>query len=101
MDMESAVDQRQTVASLLAKAHRYRDLARWLGDGETAQRISAFSQELKQQARALAKPTEDLVRKRAWEIWEEHGCPFGRDEEFWFQAEREFREAEEMANKPD
>ena len=99
--MESAVDQRQTVASLLAKAHRYRDLARWLGDGETVQRITAFSQELKQQARALAKPNEDLIRKRAWEIWEEHGCPSGRDKEFWFQAEREFREAEEMANKPD
>jgi Protein of unknown function (DUF2934) len=101
MELETAVDQRQRVAGLLAKAHRYRDLARWLGDGETVQRISAFSQELKQQARALAKPNEDLVRKRAWEIWEEHGCPSGRDEEFWFQAEREFREAEEMANKSD
>jgi hypothetical protein len=101
MAMESAVDQRQTVASLLAKAHRYRDLARYLGDGETVQRISAFSQELKQQARALAKPNEDLIRTRAWEIWEEHGCPSGRDEEFWFQAELEFREAEEMANKSD
>src|ERR1700687_3934512 len=101
MEMESAVDQRQMVASLLAKAHRYRDLARYLGDGETVQRITAFSQELKQQARALAKPNEDLIRPRACEIWEEHGCPSGRDEEFWFQAEREFREAEEMANKPD
>ena len=99
MAMESAVDQRQTVASLLAKAHRYRDLARWVGDRETMQRISAFSEELKQQARALAKPNEDLIRKRAREIWEENGCPAGRDEEFWFQAEREFREAEELANE--
>jgi uncharacterized membrane protein YccC len=80
------VDQRQTVASLLAKAHRYRDLARWVGDRETMQRISAFSEELKQQARALAKPNEDLIRKRAREIWEENGCPAGRDEEFWFQG---------------
>ena len=99
MEMESAVDQRQTVARLLAKAHRYRDLSRWIGDGETVQRISAFSQELKQQARAMAKPNEDLIRKRAWEIWEEHGCPSGRDEEFWFQAEREFREAEDLAKQ--
>jgi Protein of unknown function (DUF2934) len=101
MKMESSVDQRQMVAGLIAKADRYRDLARWLGDEETLQCISAFSQELKQQARELAKPDEHLIRKRAWEIWEEHGCPSGRDKEFWFQAEREFREAEEMANKPD
>jgi hypothetical protein len=63
------------------------------------QRISSFSQELKQQARALAKPNEDLIRKRAWEIWEENGRPAGRDEEFWLQAEREFREAEELAKQ--
>jgi hypothetical protein len=70
--MESAMDQRQAVASLLAKAHKYRDLARGVGDRETVQRISAFSQELKQQARALAKPNLDLIRKRAWEIWEKN-----------------------------
>jgi hypothetical protein len=99
MEMESAVDQRQAVASLLAKAQKYGNLARLAGDEETAQRISALTEELKQRARAMAKPNEDLIRKRAWEIWEEHGCPSGRDEEFWFQAEREFREAEELANE--
>jgi hypothetical protein len=93
------MDQRRAVASLLAKAHKYRDLARGVGDRETVQRISSFSQELKQQARALAKPNEDLIRKRAWEIWEENGRPAGRDEEFWLQAEREFREAEELAKQ--
>jgi len=93
------VDQRQTVASLIAKAHRYRDLARWVGDPETMQRISAFAEELKQRVRALAKPTEDQIRARAREIWEENGRPFGREEEFWFQAEREFREAEELAKE--
>jgi hypothetical protein len=49
----------------------------------------------------MAKPNEELIRNRALEIWEENGRPAGRDKEFWFQAEREFREAEEMANKPD
>ena len=93
------MDQRHTVASLIAKAHRYRDLARWVGDPETMQRISAFAEELKQRVRALAKPTEDQIRTRAREIWEENGRPFGREEEFWFQAEREFREAEELAKE--
>ncbi len=63
------------------------------------QRISAFAEELKQRVRALAKPTEDQIRTRAREIWEENGRPFGREEEFWFQAEREFREAEELAKE--
>ena len=63
------------------------------------QRISAFAEELKQRVRALAKPTEDQIRTRAREIWEENGRPFGREEEFWFQAEREFREAKELAKE--
>ena len=93
------MDQRQTVASLLAKAHKYRDLARGVGDRETVHRILTFTEELKQRARAMAKPNEELIRNRALEIWEENGRPAGRDKEFWFQAEREFQEAEEMANK--
>jgi hypothetical protein len=71
--MESAMDQRQTVASLIARAHRYRDLARSVGDPVTIERISAFVEELKR--RALVKPTEDQIRTRAREIWEENGRP--------------------------
>jgi uncharacterized membrane protein YccC len=97
--MENAVDQRQKVVSLIARAHRYRDLARWVGDPVTIERISVYTEELKQRARALAKSNEDLIRQRAWEIWEENGRPVGQDEEFWFQAEREFREAEELAKQ--
>jgi len=93
------VDQRQTVASLLAKANKYHSFARWIGDRETVQRILAFTEELKQRALALARPDERRIRNRAREIWEENGRPAGRDEEFWFQAEREFRGAEELANK--
>ena len=97
--MECAVDQKQTVARLLAKANKYRDFARWVGDRETVQRILALRQELMQQARALAKPNEEKITKRAREIWEENGRPVGRDEEFWLKAEREFREAEALAKE--
>jgi Protein of unknown function (DUF2934) len=97
--MECTVDQKQTVARLLAKANKYRNFARWVGDRETVQRILALTQELMQQARALAKPNEDKIRKRAREIWEENGRPVGRDEEFWLRAEREFREAEALAKE--
>jgi hypothetical protein len=97
--MESAVDQRQTVASLLAKANKYREFARWIGDRETVRNILGLTKELKQRACALARPDENRIRIRAREIWEENGCPAGRDEEFWFQAELEFREAEDLAKQ--
>jgi hypothetical protein len=93
------VDQKQSVARLLGKANKYRDFARWVGDRETVQRILALTVELKQTARALAKPNEEKIRKRAREIWEESNRPLGRDEEFWLQAEREFREAEDLTKE--
>jgi hypothetical protein len=79
---------------LLQKASKYRRLARWVGDRETVQRIMAFTEELLERARAMVKPDEEKIRKRAREIWEENGQPAGRDEEFWFQAERELKEAD-------
>jgi hypothetical protein len=97
--MEIAMDQKQTVAGLLAKANKYRDFARWVGDRETVQRILALAGELKQRARALAKPNDDKIRMRAREIWEEHGRPEGKDEEFWLKAEREFLEADALAKE--
>ena len=64
---------------------------------ETVQHILELVRERKQRARALAKPDEDKIRKRARQIWEENNRPVGRDEEFWYRAEREFREAEKLA----
>jgi len=32
---------------------------------------------------------EEEVRRRAYELWEEHGCDAGHDEEYWLSAERE------------
>jgi len=93
------MDRKQLVSRVLAKAEKYRSFIGWISDTETAQRISALSEQLKRRASALAKPTENRVRRRAREIWEENGRPSGRDEEFWFQAEREFREAEKLAEQ--
>jgi Protein of unknown function (DUF2934) len=95
--METVVDDK---TNLLWKANKYRKLARWIGDRETVQRILALAEELIERARALAKPTEEKIRKRAREIWEDNGRPIGRDEEFWLQAERELQE-EELKETPD
>ena len=93
------MNRKQVVGSLLMKARKYRDFARWIGDWETAQRILALAEELKSRALALAKPDERRIRKRAREIWAENGRPTGRDEEFWLQVEQEFREAEELTRE--
>src|SRR3982074_2243820 len=95
--MESAVDPKQIVHHLLTMADKYRRFAQWIGDHETVRRILALADEMKQRARAMAE--EAKIRNRAREIWEENGRPAGRDEEFWFQAEREFREAEDLAKR--
>src|SRR5450755_1903165 len=97
--MESTVNQKHFVASLVEKANKYRNFARWDGDRETVQVILALAEELTQRARALAKPNEEKIRVRARKIWEENDRPAGRDEEFWLQAEREFREAEDLTKE--
>lgn len=32
---------------------------------------------------------EEAIRRRAYELWEVNGCPEGREQEFWYLAERE------------
>ena len=32
---------------------------------------------------------QDLIRKRAHQIWNDEGCPEGRDEAHWLRAEAE------------
>jgi hypothetical protein len=38
-----------------------------------------------------ADETEDRVRQRAFELWQQHGRIEGREAEFWHQAERELK----------
>ena len=81
------------IAKLRAKADKYRMLARWISDRETVARIMEFSLELEEQALAMESPAEDEIRKRAHELWKRSGRPGGRDDEFWYGAERELRQA--------
>ena len=32
---------------------------------------------------------EQVIALRAYELWEERGCPIGSDQEDWFRAEKE------------
>jgi Protein of unknown function (DUF2934) len=37
----------------------------------------------------MAKPTEEQIRIRAHELWEEAGKPDGQQDEFWHKAEKD------------
>ena len=39
---------------------------------------------------------QERIRQRAHELWEQSGRPDGREDEFWFEAEREVREMEQL-----
>jgi Protein of unknown function (DUF2934) len=93
-----SMDRKGLIARTLAKAEKYYGFSRWV-DRETARRILELTAKLKRRARAIAKPTENRIRRRARQLWEESGRPSGRDLEFWLQAEREFREAEDLARQ--
>lgn len=41
---------------------------------------------------AYSGAARELVARRAYELWEERGRPFGSPEADWFEALREFRE---------
>jgi hypothetical protein len=39
----------------------------------------------------MAYPTDEQIRLRARELWEQAGKPEGRDEDFWHQAQQELQ----------
>lgn len=49
----------------------------------------------------MTKPTEEQIRQRAQEIWEESHRPTGRDHEFWYQAERQLEAEEQLKDMPE
>jgi len=53
-------------------------------------------------SRAVPNPSmdENVVAARAYELWQERGCPIGSDQEDWFQAEREFKDRTKATATP-
>jgi hypothetical protein len=39
----------------------------------------------------VPEPTEQEIKARAYQIWERHGRPENREDEFWQLAEQELR----------
>jgi hypothetical protein len=80
-DLERKIDQASRIVSRV-------------NDPTTYQRLTAWIDELRQRLRdrLAARRSKEKIRMRAHELWEQHGRPAGRDEEFWLQAESELSE---------
>ena len=51
----------------------------------------------------MANPSEDEIRARAYELWEQAGKPEGREDEFWQLAEQALRatgKLQDIATEP-
>jgi Protein of unknown function (DUF2934) len=85
------MDQHNDPSELERELERAKRLARSVTDQTTSQRLWRFVEELRQklQRRVAARRLKQQISARAHELWEQHGRPVGRDEEFWLQAEAE------------
>lgn len=46
----------------------------------------------------MPETTIEQIRQRAHELWEAAGRPEGREQEFWYQAERELKTGDTPVN---
>jgi hypothetical protein len=53
---------------------------------------------LYQGVRIMVQSNEEHVRQRAHQLWEQAGSPEGREDEFWFEAERELQNGDPALN---
>jgi len=55
----------------------------------TTKKATRTPRNAKSGAQLELKPTRDEIARRAYEIWPSTGCPHGRDQHNWLQAEKE------------
>jgi hypothetical protein len=88
------MNDKQKLEKKLEQAKRLFVLA---GDYITRQRLLEFRDELIEVLASFPHRRQyigdHVIRERARDLWEQHGCPAGRDDEFWLRAERELVEA--------
>ena len=86
--------QSEDARELEHKIERANRIASSVTDQTTSELLGAWVEELRQKLRQLldARRTKHEITARARELWEQNGCPAGRDLEFWLQAEAEIIE---------
>ena len=90
---EMFMDQTEDPRELERKIERANRIASRVTDQTTSELLGAWVKELRQKLRQLleARRTKHEIKARARELWEQQGCPSGRDVEFWLQAESEIK----------
>jgi hypothetical protein len=87
------MDQSNDPRELKRQIEQAKRLASVTTDQTTYQRLKEFAEELRLRQRLqrhlAARRSKQEIRARARELWQQHGCPTGRDLDFWLQAERE------------
>ena len=84
------MDQLEDPRELERKIEQASRIASRVNDQTTIQRLTAWVDELKQRLqKRIARRSKEKIRMRAHELWEQHGRPVGRDDEFWLRAESE------------
>jgi hypothetical protein len=89
--MELAVDQSDDPRELERKIELASRISARITDQTTIERLREWVHDLRQRLRdrLAARRTRQDIAARAHELWEQNGCPPGRDLEFWVQAEAE------------
>ena len=85
------MDQSDDPQELERKIEQAARIASRVTDQTTVERLRAWIEELRQRPRRRleGRRTKQAISARAREIWEQNGCPAGRDLEFWLRAESE------------
>jgi hypothetical protein len=88
------MDQSDDPRELERKIEQATRIASRVADQTTVERLRAWIEDLKQglRLRREARRIKQEITIRAREIWEQNGCPSGRDLDFWLQAESEISE---------
>jgi Protein of unknown function (DUF2934) len=90
------MDQSEDPQELERKIEQASRIASALTDQTTIERLRGWVEELRQglRQRLAARRDKEEIKARARELWEQNGCPAGRDLEFWLQAESEIKARE-------
>ena len=85
------MDQRDGPEELERKIELASRISASINDQTTIERLRRWVEDLRQRLRErlAARRTRQEIEARARELWEQNGCPAGRDLEFWLQAEAE------------
>jgi Protein of unknown function (DUF2934) len=90
------MDENEDPRELERKIETASRIASSINDQTTIEQLRGWVEELRQKLRQLldARRSKQEISVRARDLWEQNGCPAGRDLEFWLQAESEMKARE-------